>query len=393
MYPALRRSVGKWERTPTTSQPGTARSVCGESVEPAQEDCLPDTDFDLAVHWVFMDPLRRSIDVVTAESGCRYRSSLLLATASVTCVALLGTLGCGRPQETGYADQSRTQIQFYSPPGATVTVRACPTRSHQIGEYGPFEHRLEMAPEEFAVFNLKPGRYEFKYVSAEGLPAVSVYGELEVKRPCSNTARMFQRRAFVPIGLPSAYYQRAAVQGDEIFPWRGEALRTAIDELDLTRLKQGDVVEKIFVVADLEDAEEELREAKVKLAVAERELQYTEARFKEAYYDFRLEVSDAGANFWGTDREFIKWEAKRQLCEQRLQAIEAKITRLAALLAADRVWVREGMMVVATEQIVEGHEDPVDASGDIGEVLLVMRIGGRHMHWGDPRKELAAYEQ
>lgn len=357
------------------------------------EDCLPDTDSTFTVHWVFMDPLRRSIDVVTAESGCRYRSNLLLATAWITGAAMIGTLGCGRPQETGYADQSRTQVQFYSPPGSTVTVRACPTRSHQIGNYGPFEHRLEMAPEEFAVFNLSPGRYEFKYVSAEGLPGVSIYGELEVKHANSNTAAMFQRRAFVPIALPSAYYQRIAVQGDEVFPWRGEAVRTAIDELDLGRLKQGDVIEKIFVVADLEDAEEELAETQVDLAVAERELQYSEARFKEAYYDFRLEVSDSSANFWGTDREFIKWEAKRQLADQRIRNIQAKIARISALLAADRVCVREGMMVVATEQIVECHEDPVDAAGEIGEVLLVMRVGGRHMHWGDPRNELAAYEQ
>jgi hypothetical protein len=305
----------------------------------------------------------------------------------------VGTLGCGRPHETGYADQSKTQVQFYSPPGATVTVKACPTRSHQIGYYGPFEHRLELAPEEFSVFNLKPGRYEFKYVSAEGLPGVSIYGELEVKHVCSQMARVFQRRAFVPIGLPSAYYQRITPQGDEIFPWRGEAVRTSIDELDLQRLKQGDVIEKVFVVADLEDAKDELAEAQVDLAVAERELQYSEARFKEAYYDFRLDVSSSSANFWGTDREFIEWEGKRQQRTQKIDAIQAKIARLTALLNADRVCVREGMMVVATEQIVECHEDLEDASDEIGETLLVMRVGGRHMHWGDPRKELAAYEQ
>jgi len=332
--------------------------------------------------------------VVTAESGCRYRSSVLMATTWVAALAVLTNAGCSHQRETGYSDQSRTQIHFYSPPGATVTVRACmATRSHQIGTYGPFEHRLEVSPEEQAVFNLKPGRYEFKYVSAEGLPGVSVYGEMEVKSLCSNTARMFQRRAFVPIGLPSAYYQQISPMGDEVFPYRGEAFRTAIDELDLIRLKQGDVVEKVFVVADLEGAKDSLARARVNLAVAERELQYAEARFREAYYDFRLDVSDSSANFWGTDRSFIRWEARRQQRQQRIADLEARISRLTTLLNADRVCIREGMMVVATEQIIECHEDPVDAAGDIGEVMLVMRLGGRHMHWGDPRRELAAYGQ
>jgi hypothetical protein len=330
--------------------------------------------------------------VVTAESGCRYRSGLLIAMAWVAAIAMLANTGCAR-HETGYADQSKTQIQFYSPPGATVTVRAWPTRSHQIGEYSPFENRLELTPQEYAVFNLSPGRYEFKYVSAEGLPGASVYGELEVKHACSRTARMFRRRAFVPVALPSAYYQRITPQGDEIFPFRGEALRTAIDELDLQRLSQGDVVEKVFVVANLEDAKEDLAQAQVDLAVAERELQYSEARFREAFYDFRIDVSDSSANFWGTDRRFIRWESRRQQRQQRILAIEARIARLTNLLNADRVCVREGMMVVATEQIVDCHENPVRAADRIGEVLLVMRIGGRHMNWGNPRGELAAYGQ
>ncbi len=331
--------------------------------------------------------------MVTAESGCRYRSSVVIATAWLAGLAVMASTGCSNHRETGYSDQCKTQVQFYSPPGATVIVRACPTRSHQIAVPNPFEHRLELAPDEDAIFNLAPGRYEFKYVSAEGLPGVSVYGELEVQHANSKIARMFRRRAFVPIALPSAYYQRITPMGDEVFPFRGEAFRTAIDELDLQRLKQGDVVEKVFVVADLECAKHKLADAQVELAVAERELQYAQARFRDAYYNFRLDVSDPAANFWGTDREFIKWEAEQQRRKQRIEDLEAKIARLTALLAADRVCVREGMMVVATEQIVECHRDPVDAADEIGEVLLVMRLGGRHMHWGDPRKELVAYEQ
>ncbi|MBI4581191.1 MAG: hypothetical protein HY718_15925 [Planctomycetes bacterium] len=332
--------------------------------------------------------------MVTAQMGWGYRSGWLAATAMTAgAVLLAGTMGCGHPKETGYADQCKTQIQFYSPEGAVVTVRACPARrSHQVGTYEPFGDRLERTPEEASVFNLSPGRYEFKYVSAEGLPGASVYGELDVKNVNCEYARVFQRRSFVPISLPSTYYQHVAPRGDEIFPFRGEAMRTAIDELDLQRLRQGDVVEKVFVVADLEDAQEELEEAQVVLAVAERELQYAEARFKNAYYDFRTDVSDPGANFWGTDRAFIHWEARKQRQTQKLNDIQDKIARLTALLKGDHVLIRKGMLVVATQEVVKPYRDVESAANRIGEVLLVMRLGGRHMHWGDPRQELASYQ-
>ncbi len=71
----------------------------------------------------------------------------------------------------GYADQCKTQLQFFAPPGAVRVGEGCPPRSHQVATYGAFGNRLEQSPEEFAVFNLSPGRYEFKYVAAEGLPA------------------------------------------------------------------------------------------------------------------------------------------------------------------------------------------------------------------------------
>jgi hypothetical protein len=240
---------------------------------------------------------------------------------------------------------------------------------------------------------LCPGRYEFKYVSAEGLPGVSVYGELDVKRTNTAMAQMFQRRAFVPIGLPSAYYSHITPQGDEIFPWRGEALRTAIDELDLQRLQQGDVIEKVFVVADLEDAAKDIQEAQVNLAVAERELQYNEARFRNAFYNFRVDVTDPVANFTGADKSFIRWEAKRKQQQQKVEAIQTRIARLQALLKGDHVLIRKGMLVVATQQIVKPYKDVERASEHIGDVLVVIRVGGRHMHWGNPKSELASYQQ
>ena len=305
-----------------------------------------------------------------------------------------GVAGCSgqHPLEHGFANQCRTQIQFYAPPGATVTVKACSTRSHEIAQYGPYGNRLEQSPEEFSVFNLYPGRYEFKYTTAEGLPGVSIYGELDVQYANSEIGKLFQDRAFIPVALPSDYYQRVEVAGDEIFPYRGEAYRTAIDEQDMERLKQGDVIEKVFFAADLEKAEKTLTKTKQDIAVCEREIEYAEARFRLAHDDFRMDVADPGANFLGTDKAFIGWEKKRQELEHDLAKLDAKLRRTQALLRSDHVLARKGMLVVATEEIVKPHRDVEEASAKLGEVLLVMRIGGRHMQWGDPRRELAAYQ-
>ena len=267
----------------------------------------------------------------------------------------------------------------------------------------PFNNRLEQSPEEFSVFNLYPGTYEFKYVGAEGLPGVSVYGELDVNHANTSKARTFQRLSFVPIALPSEYYRNVEVTGDEIFPYRGEAYRTAIDALDIERLKTGDVVEKVFVVADLEDADKDLKEAQIRIAELEREIEYADARFRYAYLDFRMDVG-GGEDPCGLgclsclscgrkDRKFIDWEVKRQKLEQDLDAERAKLARLQALIKGDRVLIRKGMMVVATEQVVKPYRDAVKTSDGLGEVMVVMRVGGRHQQWGDPTQERIVTEQ
>lgn len=337
------------------------------------------------------------LDAVRNTGGRPGRCRCCLAVAALPAMVLWGTIGCARNGElsvleTGYSDQSKTQILFYSPPGATVTVRGSTTRGHQIAASGPEGHRLEYSPEEFSVFNLSPGRYEFKYVTAPGLPGVSVYGELNVGRPCSHEARVFQRRAFVPVALPSLYYQRVEHIGDEIFPFRGQAMRRAIDEHDLERLKQGDVIEKVFFIADLERARKQRDLIDQEIAVCEREIEYADDRFRLAYLDSKLDITDSLANLLGTDREHIRWERRRIALHQKLIRLQELRDRTHALLKGDRVLTRKGMLVLATEQVIESHRDPVRAADDLGEVILVMRIGGRHMHWGDPRSERAAYE-
>jgi len=314
----------------------------------------------------------------------------------LVCLALVATLGvagchCGGGLCAG-AGGSQTQLHFYAPPGAMVEIQALgPNSSRQILPPGAFGDRLERTPEEACVFNLSPGCYEFKYVGVEGVPGAAIYGELDVRHANSSMGRIFQRRSAIPIALPSEYYRRVEARGDELVPYRGEGYRTAIDEQDMIRVKAGDVVEKVFVVADLEKADKLLRKTEVEIAAAEREIEYAEARFREAYYNFRTDVSDASANFWGTDREFIRWERKRQRAQQNLDKLIALRQRTQSLIKADRVMIREGMLVLATQEVVRPYRDVVEAAEEIGEVLLVMRIGGRHMQWGEPPGELAAY--
>lgn len=338
--------------------------------------------------------------MLIADCDPGYRSICRTAFVVLAGLALLAGAGCcGQPAtsccqtvKNGWGDPCRTQLLFYAPPGAMVEIRAAgPGSSRMIQSPGAFGDRLERSPEEACMYNLAPGRYEFKYTTAEGVPGASIYGELVVRHANSRAAATFQRLAFVPISLPSEYYTKVEARGDELFPYRGEGYRTAIDEQDLVRVKAGDVVEKVFVVADTEDADKRLRKTEVNIAAAEREIEYAEARFREAYYDFRTDVTDSWANFWGTDRKFIRWEKKRQRAQQDLDKLIALRQRTKSLINADHVLIREGMLVLATQELVRPYEDVVESAEDIGEVLLVMRIGGRHMQWGEPAGELAAY--
>ncbi|HSW44921.1 MAG TPA: hypothetical protein VLM89_05070 [Phycisphaerae bacterium] len=314
------------------------------------------------------------------------------AAAIFAAVVTLGmATGCSKhTMEPGFSDLGRTQVQFFAPPGATVTVKDCPPRSHEIATYGPYGNRLEQAPEEFCTFNLPPGRYLFKYTAAEGLPGASIYGELDVKYANSKEASYFQKLAFVPISLPSEYYRKVEINGNEIFPYRGEAYRTAVDENDLQRLQQGDVVEKVFFVADLEKAACTRDKLTRDLRVMERKMEYADARFRDAYQDFRIDVSDSMANFWGTDRQYIRWEKERQELGIKYEHMRKRLARTQDLLKGDTVLIRKGMLALATAEIVQQHKDMESAADDLGEIMLIMRIGGRHMQWGDPRRELAS---
>jgi hypothetical protein len=313
--------------------------------------------------------------------------SILMASLALVTMAGLGCC-CGPDRtawdtcnqhwkESGFANRCKTQMLFRSPPGASVTV-VDPVRTHQIAADPAFGARLEHTPDEESIFNLAPGRYDFKYTSIEGMPGVSVYGELEVKFANSSMARKFQRLAFVPISLPSEYYRHAEVVGNEIYPYRGEAYRTAIDEDDLARLRLGDVVEKVFVVADLKAAEERRLKLEREIAVTEREIEYADARFRSAYLDFRVDVDDdCGCELFGSrKKDFIKWQERQVRLEQKLERLERQLTQTQALLRAHTICVRDGLLLVATCELLDSFQDPEEAADRIGEVLVVMRLGG-----------------
>ena len=73
--------------------------------------------------------------------------------------------------------------------------------------------------------------------------------------------------------------------------------------------------------------------------------------------------------------------------QHKIESTQAKLKRAQSLLDGDTVLIRKGMLALATEEVVKQHHDMEHAADDIGEILLVMRVGGRHMHWGPAGNE------
>lgn len=348
--------------------------------------------------------------------------------------ALMLSPGCSQHAiETGWSDPGKVQVQFYAPPGATVAVKkAFATTRHQVALYGS-DHRLEHAPEEFAVFNLSGNRrFPFKYTTAEGFPGVSIYGELEVYKTHSEEAGKFVRQTFVPVVLPSRYYEN---DPEQYFPVRGPS-GAGLDEIEVEHLKQGDLIAKVYFVADLQQAWETVRMIDFhvnKLRSAETvlntELELVDSRYesyrREALYaDPTIDPMAAYNDASGASSRFIKIEANRQglenqryLLRQQIEDLQNEKRIRTRLLDSMKIVNRRGSMVLATPEnqweyhdtkhqigegrLYAGHETgPYGEyhTGDIvvpalGEVVLVMRVGGRHMHWDDPRREMVAFSE
>jgi len=319
---------------------------------------------------------------------CKTMVKLSIAAALVAVI-----VGCKtHPWETDYHKLQKVQVQFYAPPGATVTLgsqsmgKITADRAHQIGTYGSGEHKLEHEPEQTATFNLSPGDYEFKYTAA-GWKGVSVYGELEICRVslfAIPAAKDMLKRCFIPIALPAPATLQAASASDDMFPYQSPAHRLKISHQDVDRLAAGDMITKVVFIADLKKAKKKIDDLEVDLVKLKAERQRLQGLLNEAQLEWMENPSS---------KRFIGLRAELTELDQKMRDKEDRRDRLEALCRADNVLIRREMLVLATDELLPKHEDPVDSARKLGQVVLIMRIGGRHMHWGLPAQEAEAFNQ
>jgi len=320
-----------------------------------------------------------------------------MAFTRTTKLAYLGSIlifiaGCSQHNsETGYHDFNKVQLQFYAPTGALVTMgKSClgdikADRSHQINIYGDPSTRLEHEPEETATFNLAPGEYEFKYTGAAGWPGASVYGNIHVYPVCElfqPGVKTMLRKTFIPIALPSPATPGMVTPKDDIFPYASSSHRLRISYQDVERITAGDMVTKVIFVADLTKAKHEVDELEVDYVCLRGQQQRLRAMLCEA----QLDALDNPKS-----KEFIEIQCKLKSLEQKIDRNRDRFSRLQALLKADNVLIRREMMVLATDEILPAHEDPVRAAQELGQVVVVVRLGGRHNHWGYASEEEPVY--
>ncbi|NLX07602.1 MAG: hypothetical protein GXY33_20875 [Phycisphaerae bacterium] len=287
----------------------------------------------------------------------------------------------GHKPARGYHDLSRVQLQFYAPPGAYVQIGQ---RSEQVSTYGDGEHRLELTPEQFAIFNLKPGKHEFKY-DAMGWEGVSLYGQIEIPSVCGLFDPMTKTmldRTFIPIALPGPRTLDVLSPLDDRFPYQSTAHRLRISYSEVERLALGDMVTKVVFVADLAKVEAMRDAIQIELVEMEGKRQRMLALINEARLDW---IDDPDS------KEFIRRQTKLARMDQEIVDLQEQRVRLEALLRADTVLTRRGMLVLATDEILPPHQDPVAMAEELGTVVMVMRIGGRHMHWGIAPMEPAVF--
>jgi hypothetical protein len=347
--------------------------------------------------------------------------------AGVLVVLLTGCAEWGDRWDRGWAggwsDQSKVQVQFYAPPGAEVTLRRFAGSQQSIVD-GEQAHRLERDPDDCASFNLSPGAtYDFKYTSAEGIADASVYGELDVQPVKSAEARRFVAHTFVPISLPSEFHDAGLVHRH---PVRGPS-GVGLSPLELEHLRQGDLVRKVYFIADLQKAWESVRmiddhveRLRSAETVLNTELEFVDARFQmyrqdAIYADPTDDPLTANRDRSGRSATFIKLEAQRQRLENTRYDIRNQVEDLlnekrirTRLLDSMRIVNRRGSLVLATPENQWEYHDAAEqvsstrvypgftvgpkkayttseiALPPLGEVLVIMRVGGRHMHWGPP---------
>jgi len=296
------------------------------------------------------------------------------------------------------------QIQFYSPTEAAVAVRGVNDDAAAIvRSRGPLGDRLETFPEELAVFDLAPGSYPVAYSFASGASDAVIYGQIDIYNPSGGFARRFCKHSFVPIRLPSIDTQEA----EHRFPVRDLSYTVGVEGREFAHLKQGDLITKVFFVADLERVEHE-RDVEYKHGIAEIDRKLIVLGDKQLYLDSRYEnerlralqrnpemnVEDKIAHdrfdLFGIEESFIKVSEKRQALEAEREALLLERTRLEnerarrnALLRSLKIIHRDGALVLATPDLQLPYHDTVAQAADLGEIVAVVRIGGRHEYWAE----------
>ncbi len=316
-----------------------------------------------------------------------------LAAAFVVCLVGLST-GCATSMEA-------VQVQFYAPPGSTVVVRDEAHLSAAVRSDDPIGNRLEHETEDFAVYDLPPGRYRIAYKSAAGLEDATVYGELEIRNAQHKQARAFAAHSFIPLRLPSHEHQEA----EHLHPTRDLSYTEGLERTEFDHLRQGDMIEQVYFVADLDRVRQEHdvcffqaindidRELDVVADRAEYlDVRYSRARQKALYRDPDMNIEDRIAHekfdTWGTEEPFIVLSRKRQALERERESLllakrdlEEERDRRNALLRSMRIVHRDGALVLATPDLKLPFRDAVEQASDLGEVVAVLRIGGRHQYW------------
>ena len=342
---------------------------------------------------------------------------------SFLALGLVATAGCSRHvTERGWGSPCKVQVQFYSPPGANVTVKSLMGwRGHPISTDETLDHRLELTPEEYAVFNFCPGKYHFKYTTAQGFAGVGVYGELSVYATWDPEVTKFIHGSFVPVRLPSRYYLDAS----PLHPVAGPSA-ASLNEIEVEQLAQGDLIEKVYFVGDLDTVYDDIERINTRLdklrsaqTVLNSSMEYLDARHEDyrrdsIYASPTFSMDDSAKEFWGTDRKFNRIEADRQRLENQRYALREQIAKLIrerrirrTLLDSMRIINRSGALVLATPEYQWPYHDTFTQVSrsrtydgftigpglnyhlgrfklhPIGKVVARMRVGGRHKHWGD----------
>jgi len=316
--------------------------------------------------------------------------------AAVWSVALLAT-GCGRSISGG-----TIQVQFYSPDGASIVVRGVDGEAAvPVVSRGPLSDRLERRQHELAVFDVNPGRYALAYTSAAGAPEAVIYGELEVFSPSSAITQRFCRHAFLPVKLPSLRPQEA----EHRYPVRDLSYTVGLEGEEFGHIKQGDLISKVYFVADLERVRNDYEVAyRERISAVNRELAvltdqetYVETRYQDArrtalQRDPQMNIDDKMAyerfDWFGLEEPYIQLARKKQELLARREALLIERERLLderarrnVLLRSLRIVHRDGALVLATPDLQIPFSNTVAQVSQLGEVVAVLHVGGRHHYW------------